>query len=97
MDPFEDFLDDPACELQGIDLDVQLDGNDIMELDCDPDFNNFLRELANEACFPQSPRRYTCQRKSRVSLTLNAFCRILWLALTTPMDVKRRRPTRRQP
>ena len=48
MDPFEDFLDDPAGEVPDIDLDIQLDGNDIMDLDCDPDFNNFLRELADE-------------------------------------------------
>lgn len=48
MDPFEDFMDDPTGEVPDIDLDIQLDGGDIMDLDCDPDFNNFLRELADE-------------------------------------------------
>lgn len=54
MDPFAvpEFLGgDPVPdvpEIDDLDFDIQFDGSDIMDLDCDPDFNNFLRELANE-------------------------------------------------
>jgi hypothetical protein len=52
MDPFEvpDFLD-PTSDVPDIDLDISFDGNDIMELDYDPDFNDFLSELAKEVRF----------------------------------------------
>lgn len=97
MDGFDDFLDDPAGELPDIDLNIELDGNDIMDLDCDPDFNNFLRELADEVRLHMIAVTVQLPTNPGTTRTVSIVCRIPWLALTAPTDVKRRRRTRRRP